>query len=123
MNNRVYPAVAYGLLILALSSIPGESMPPLSWLSLNKLIHVGEYAIFAIILVRVFSGQYRGLLKAGLAALLVATLYGAFDESYQMLIPGRDSSLWDWLADLLGAVIGISAYTTWQRFNDPHPVR
>jgi len=47
--------------------------------------------------------------RAALLALVVAVGYGAFDEWHQSLVPGRDASLHDWLADAVGALAGSAA--------------
>lgn len=39
--------------------------------------------------------------------IIVASLYGAFDELHQMFIPGRNAELLDWLADFLGVCFGV----------------
>ncbi|MDR0456003.1 MAG: VanZ family protein [Treponema sp.] len=46
-------------------------------------------------------------------ALLLATLagsaYGAIDEFHQYFVPGRECDVWDWIADTLGAFLGVLA--------------
>ncbi len=37
-------------------------------------------------------------------------LYGATDEVHQSFVPGRDASIGDWLADLLGSGLGLLAW-------------
>jgi VanZ family protein len=37
----------------------------------------------------------------------IVTLFGIIEESYQMLIPGRQSDLLDLLADICGALFAI----------------
>jgi VanZ family protein len=39
--------------------------------------------------------------------LLIVTLFGIIEESYQMLVPGRAASLLDLLADICGALFAI----------------
>ena len=46
-------------------------------------------------------------------ALLAVALLGALDEWNQFSIPGRQSSFFDWLADVLGALTSIYAYRRW----------
>jgi len=45
--------------------------------------------------------------RATLVALLVAIGYGGFDELHQALVPGRNASLADWLADAVGALLAV----------------
>ncbi len=119
MNRQLLWAGLYAALIVALSSIPGHSFPNVRLLSYDKLIHFGEYAVFSILLYRAAASlklQDRFLL--GLAIIL-AGLFGALDELYQLLIPGRDSSFADWSADQVGAVLGAISYIWWQRRDQP----
>jgi VanZ family protein len=39
---------------------------------------------------------------------LVGSLLGGLDEQSQRLAPGRDVSIQDWLADVLGIAIGLT---------------
>ena len=42
-------------------------------------------------------------------AVLLATLYGAFDEVHQAFTPGRSPDVRDVVADCLGAALGVAA--------------
>jgi VanZ family protein len=48
-------------------------------------------------------------LKAEFAkyAFVIAIVYSTFDEIHQIFIPGRDAEIWDWMANLLGIILGI----------------
>lgn len=39
-------------------------------------------------------------------AFLISTLYGVSDELHQSFVPGRDASIYDLLADTIGAFLG-----------------
>ncbi|MBA7708486.1 MAG: hypothetical protein GH143_00095 [Calditrichaeota bacterium] len=114
-------AILYAMLIIGLSSIPGKSLPDLGWFSHNKLIHIAEYTIFGLLVSRamVFRVPARG--QVFLFALLIAGTFGALDETYQALIPGRDSSYGDWVADIVGVASGSSLYLLWKFYRDQAP--
>ncbi len=38
-------------------------------------------------------------------AFVLVALYGLSDEYHQSFVPGRTATLWDWLVDLLGALV------------------
>ena len=40
-------------------------------------------------------------------AIIIASVYGIFDELHQLLIPGRSAEFLDWLADFFGAMTGV----------------
>ena len=118
MNRQLLWAGLYAALIVALSSIPGKSFPAVRWLTHDKLIHLGEYAVFGILIYRAAATlrlQDRYLLGI---AIVLAGLFGGLDELYQRLIPGRDSSFGDWSADQIGAVLGATGYFWWVRRRD-----
>jgi VanZ family protein len=102
-------AVGFALLILAVSSIPAHSMPraPELW-RWDKLIHSAEYAIATTLLYRALtlSNPRRDPGRLALRAAFCLLFYSGFaacDELYQSTVPGRDSSVYDVLADILGA--------------------
>lgn len=71
----------------------------------DKLLHAGEYAILGILFARArLRGASLGR-RAAVGAILGAAI-GVLDEWYQTHTPGRDSSLYDALADTIGASIG-----------------
>jgi VanZ family protein len=48
----------------------------------------------------------RHSLRNLLLCIVGVAVYGALDEWHQSFTPGRDMSVYDWLADVAGAVIG-----------------
>ena len=38
---------------------------------------------------------------------LIASLYGLFDEIHQMFVPGRSAEFLDWLADFSGSLLAV----------------
>jgi len=114
-------AILYAMLIIGLSSIPGKSLPDLVWFSQDKLIHIAEYTIFSILVSRamVFRVPTRG--QVFLFTFLIAGAFGALDEFYQTLIPGRGSSYRDWVADIVGVGLGSSLYLLWKFCRDQAP--
>jgi VanZ family protein len=112
MRFNILPAILYACVILAMSSIPGKSFPDLKWLSYDKLLHVGEYLIFGIFVSHALMRPDRKRIQLVLLTLLIAVTFGAVDELYQNLIPGRLPSYRDWLANVVGVVTGSFLYTT-----------
>lgn len=94
------PFLLYAALILGVSSIPKVPAPPVS----DKFIHSWEYAFFAFLLWRAIIANRRIHFswKIPLSVLLGGAAFGAFDEFYQSFVPGRESSIKDWYADIAG---------------------
>jgi len=97
------PAVAWAGVIFWLSGRsdikePGIWLPP----HFDKLVHFGLYAILAG---WCYLAARRGGWSANTAAFLamaLASAYGITDEWHQSMVPGRDVSIWDWVADTAG---------------------
>lgn len=112
MNTRQikFAVIVYLILILAASSIPGHSFPKSVIFTKDKLLHTMEYAVLAFLLIRAFNPRtLAGLL--GVIGFCFA--FGLIDEFWQSFVPGRFSSIYDTMADTLGAflvTIGTVAY-------------
>jgi VanZ family protein len=91
------------LLSLAILFAPGSDVPP-SPPGVDKLVHGGLFLALAV------SGRWAGVRRGALAVLL--PLYAAASELIQA-IPAlhRDASLGDWLADVVGALLGLALWT------------
>ena len=103
----------YMAAIFAVSGGPGVDLPPGgNW---DKVLHAGAYAVMAAL---VIWAQARGRLRAAtprmlLAGILVATAYGATDELHQAFVPGRQSDVYDLIADASGALLAAGAIRAW----------
>lgn len=96
--------------ILLLTSIPGSDIPHVSLLSFrgsDKLVHATMYAIFALLATHSLLRAGRPLRQVVLTVILGIALFAALDEWHQQFIPGRSMDLFDWLADIFGATMGI----------------
>lgn len=113
-NNNIKPTIFLSLLIIGLmaSLLIESSGPPLA--IMGQIQHLDKLAHFLA-----FSGL--GLLVCALAftlnpvptipllsmPLLIVGMFGIIEESFQMLIPGRQFDLLDLLADICGAIFAI----------------
>jgi VanZ like family len=73
----------------------------------DKLAHFAYYGAIGALLAIALGRRWF------LGALLFVALLGALDEWNQFYIPGRQSSFFDWLADVLGAVFALYLYRRW----------
>ncbi len=121
MRLPVLLVILYALLIIGLSSIPGKSFPNMKLLTYDKLIHVGEYAIFGALVSRALIIRVTARGRLFLFTLLITGIFAALDESYQILIPGRDDSYGDWAADVGGVLLGSWLYIWWKYTRDQAP--
>lgn len=100
------PAVLVSAAIFWLSHQPVLPAPPGN----DKLAHVIAYTVLGATYVRALLGGTGWGERVALgAAFVAASLYGVFDELHQSLVPGRDASSADVVADVIGAAIGTAA--------------
>ena len=94
--------------IFFISSVPGDKLSSHMW---DKLAHVLAYGVLGILFLLPLCGGRLLQIRGGTAAMavLLATLYGAFDEVHQAFTPDRSPDVRDLLADCLGAALGIAA--------------
>ena len=99
---------------LALTSLPGTSLPQPGVPGLDLVVHFGLYGILGALVTRAatFAGLRRGWLAVAWTA--IAAL-AATDEWHQRLIPGRTPALSDWVADATGAAVGLWVATLMMR--------
>ena len=86
---------------------------------LDKAAHFAEYALLGWLLRRAFVLTLRPGRAAAVAAVGLAAILGAGDELFQSTVPGRNSSGWDWLVDVLGATAGVAVAALWYRHRFP----
>ena len=101
--KNLLPPVLYYLLILSVSALPAsriKKMDDFFPLPNDKVLHLAVYTGFGFVL--------GGLPFPSAALGMVGSLLGGLDEQSQRLSPGRDVSIQDWLADILGIAIGLT---------------
>ncbi len=72
----------------------------------DKPYHAGAYALLHFSFLHAFSGFLpAATLGHQLRAFVAASCFGIFDELHQMFVPGRECSLSDLGADLVGILL------------------
>ena len=108
-SRRGWVAVALWLALqVTLTSLPGKEIPislphPLDWTG-----HFMLYAGLGALLARaaaLHGWPMRRLVWLG----VLLSAWAALDEVHQLFIPGRDAEVTDWVADTLGASLGLFA--------------
>ena len=74
----------------------------------DKLLHAGAYGTLGALSLRGFHGGITRLRKLPtILGFLLTVAYGMVDEWHQAWVPGRHPSVYDWLADLVGALCAV----------------
>jgi len=100
------PLLVYACAMLAVSAIPNLKTPGFRFLAADKVAHMVEYAIFALLSYRSMSHLRPSHSErlSFLLSLLLLSVFGLLHEFLQRFIPGRKADLMDYLADLAGGV-------------------
>jgi VanZ family protein len=104
------PPLVYMILIFHFSS-ESQPMPEVTAHVWDKLLHLAEYGLLGGLFCRALRGEGLGWRAALIAAAVAASAYGASDEWHQAFVPLRESSVRDWIADLLGGAMGAVVYS------------
>ena len=126
MKNTIkyhLPPILYGVVILAVSSIPNLKAPEVGTWPIDKVAHLVEYAGFAILVHR-SSVRWRDWLKPESTlwlTLLITATWGILDELWQAQVPGRFSDPWDLLVDVAGAALVVGIVWFRRRGQAPEP--
>ncbi|HNX01576.1 MAG TPA: VanZ family protein [Candidatus Cloacimonadota bacterium] len=107
--RKFYKTMFYvwGILILAVSSLPHLQIPIPSRFTPDKVAHFLEYFIFSILFYLYLFHSSKSERRIFLLTLLLI-IFAYLDELHQKLIPGRQYSLLDFSADFLGIMSGWS---------------
>jgi len=101
----------WAALIAYLSSIPNLKSGFEADYFLRKCAHIFEYAVFTILLSRVFLRHNFGhVIKIAILSGGIAVLYAILDEYHQTYVAGRQGSLHDVAIDSVGIVLGLLAF-------------
>jgi hypothetical protein len=97
--RRWLPTILWAIVILGVSSLPDLDIAAEKFRGCDKVLHFIEYSILGMAL-RYWSRRRRiGFPFGGMG-------FAALDELHQRLIPGREASLWDFMADVGGVLLG-----------------
>ena len=108
------PLIIYCIAIYIQSDFPSIEHVP-SFEFSDKFLHFFAYAIMGVLFYRAYQtlrikGDPRMLI---LLSVVSASLYGISDEIHQYYVPFRDASIYDGIANFLGALCGVCLYHMW----------
>ena len=117
LKNFIYywlPVILYCIAIYIQSDFPSSEHIPTFEFS-DKVLHFLAYAVMGVLFYRAyqtlrFKENLRLLI---LLSIVSASLYGISDEIHQYFVPYRDASIFDVIANCLGAICGVYLYNLW----------
>lgn len=100
------PPLVVATIIISIGEIP-HLQPPIQFWQSDKLFHMLEFGALGASLSRALKGSTR---LNPWAVFFITTAFGALvgacDEYFQQFVPGRESSVFDWMADVTGTILG-----------------
>lgn len=98
-------AVIVGLSVASVSGVPRLDVP----FGLDRWAHAGFYAVLGVLIARALRLGGAGLAAALSGSFVWAVAFGGLVEWIQTFRP-RQASLGDWVADALGAALGLAIW-------------
>ena len=100
------------VLIFISSSLSADDLPDIAFKLSDKLIHFVLFGTLGVLIFRSLEKMPVRNIRAHafLWSILFTSLYGALDEMHQYFVPGRFTSLADWIADTLGVICLVFLY-------------
>ncbi len=104
------PPVIWSAAIFYSSTLPGSSIHLPQFKFVDKLIHVLVFGILTLLVLRIGWGS-ENKIKAFYFGILYSILYGLIDEIHQFFVPGRFTDPFDFLANVVGVLVGCLIFT------------
>lgn len=100
------PVLVYATVVLVVGAQPNLH-PPVDFKDSDKVYHLLEYGVLGFLLARALRATFRirYALIAAVMAVGLGGLVGLADELHQRVVPGRQSSMLDLTADLVGIAL------------------
>jgi VanZ family protein len=107
--GNYWPSILWALVILILTIVPSNKIPePPHWaISFDKLIHLLLFMVLGLLILfgrQINSKIWRKPQLWWIVSMLIS--YGLLLELFQILVPGRNFSWMDLVADAIGVIIG-----------------
>lgn len=90
-------------------NVPSADFVP----NFDKIVHFFVFGLLATMVVRVGFEPDQPL-RWAVIALVITSVYGAFDEVHQRFTPGRSPDVVDWVVDSMGAAVAAGTYCYWK---------
>ncbi len=113
LKPSIIPAIIWAFILAFLMLLPSKAFPESKLFSYDKLAHIGVFMILAFLVGwGVLSIDNKKILSAKiyLSVFLITFLYSSTLEFLQYFVPGRMTDLYDFLANSLGGVLGLTVF-------------
>lgn len=103
------PLIVYWIILFIGTTLPSPQYVDVFQIS-DKIKHFGAYLILAVLLGLNlhFQEKWKVVAQNFLKyTFIICIVYGLIDELHQIFVPNRSGEFLDWVADLLGTIVGI----------------
>ncbi|MBN2416573.1 VanZ family protein [bacterium] len=104
------PVIVYAATIFVLSSLPSTSLPETLFDFQDKVLHLLEFGLFALLFQRMLFRRRARTPRTVLFSILTCMAWAGLDELHQFFVPGRYCDITDFLADTAGI---LAAHAGW----------
>ncbi len=106
---RCIPMLSIMGILFFLSSVPGDAMALPDIINIDKYAHALAYAAFALSVLFALSRRFcsRHPYRTVIFVFCFCLLYGISDEFHQVFVPLRSPSVYDLMADGVGALLAM----------------
>ncbi|MBN1464678.1 VanZ family protein [candidate division KSB1 bacterium] len=107
------PLILWTLLLLFLTWYPKVKTPDIGIEAQDKIAHLLFFLLWGLLMCRSHSKyEINRVPSAVKVTIIVGILFAIVDESMQELIPGRNFSIYDGLANIMGVLMSIPFFLT-----------
>ncbi len=103
------PLIIYWIVLFIATSLPSTHFVDVFEIS-DKIKHFGAYFILSALLGLNlhFQEKWKSIVPHFLSyTFILCTIYGLLDEIHQIFVPNRSAEFLDWVADVLGTLLGV----------------
>ena len=115
LTLRILPSLFVATAIFLVSHIPGEAFDVPRSIPSIRLDFVYHIIVYFILATSICFGLKARSVSTNLIVILVAFAYGVSDELHQIYVPGRSPTIMDVIFDLVGTILGVSAWGVYNR--------
>jgi VanZ family protein len=111
------PWQLYIVVIFVISSIPGNRFPEIQFNMADKVVHFFIFGLLGLLVARSMGVCQNTFCRKNyvMVSIIIGISYALIDEWHQSYIPGRYSSISDWVADGLGIIVFVLLFWRWNR--------
>lgn len=102
--------VVYWLALFTATHVPGGLHDTRHLLPTDKIAHLTGYTLLALLLAWTVLGREQITIRRAVVLWAIVATYGIFDEITQGFVPRRSPDPKDWIADAIGAVLGLALF-------------